>query len=99
MTTLRTTVILVSLSMAALAARQAPPVAQPAMITSSIEIEGATLRVRASFAGGVVHRGPVVVFESGADRRHHDRTDVATDVRIRRRRTFRSPGCARRGDQ
>ena len=66
MTTLRTTVILVSLSMAALAARQAPPVAQPAMITSSIEIEGATLRVRASFAGGVVPRGPVVVFESGA---------------------------------
>ncbi len=66
MTILRTTVILVSLSMAALAARQAPPVAQPAMITSSIEIEGAALRVRASFASGGVQRGPVVVFESGA---------------------------------
>lgn len=66
MTTVRISLILVSLSIITLAAHQTAPASQPALVTSSTEIDGVALRVRASLAKRTDAPVPVVVFESGA---------------------------------
>jgi pimeloyl-ACP methyl ester carboxylesterase len=66
MTTIRTTLILASLGIVALAAQQNPPASQPTLVTFSTEIDGVAVRVRSSLAPGTEARVPVVVFESGA---------------------------------
>lgn len=60
MTTVRISLILVSLGIVTLAARQT------ALVTSSIEIDGVALHVRSSLAKKTDAPVPVVVFESGA---------------------------------
>ncbi|MDP2318358.1 MAG: alpha/beta hydrolase [Acidobacteriota bacterium] len=49
-----------------LAAQQAAPASQPAVITSTTEVDGVALRVRSSLAKRAGASVPVVVFESGA---------------------------------
>lgn len=66
MTTVRMSLILVSLGIVMVAAEQTSPPSQPSVITSSIEVDGVALRVRSSLAKRTGAPGPVVVFESGA---------------------------------
>lgn len=66
MTTVRISLILVSLSIVMLAAQQTVPSSQQGLVTSSTEIDGVALRVRSSLAKSTGAPGPVVVFESGA---------------------------------
>ena len=66
MTTVRISLILLSLSIVTLAAQQTAPTSQPALVTSSTEIDGVALRVRSSLAKRTGAPVPVVVFESGA---------------------------------
>ncbi len=66
MTTVRISLILVSLGIATLAAQQTAPSSRPALVTSSTDIDGVALRVRSSLATRNGTAVPVVVFESGA---------------------------------
>jgi pimeloyl-ACP methyl ester carboxylesterase len=66
MSTVRTILILVSLSTVTLAARQMAPAPASALVTSSTEIDGVAVRIRSSLAKKADASVPVVVFESGA---------------------------------
>jgi len=66
MTTIRMSLVLASLGIVTLAAEPTAPASQPALVTSSIEVDGVALRVRSSLAKRSDARAPVVVFESGA---------------------------------
>ena len=66
MTTVRMSLIVVSLLVVTMHAQQATPASQPALTTSTIDIDGVALRVRSSFSKTAGARQPVVVFESGA---------------------------------
>jgi pimeloyl-ACP methyl ester carboxylesterase len=62
----RASLVLVSLGIATVMAQPPSPASQPALFTTTIDVDGAMLRVRSSFAKGATVRGPVVVFETGA---------------------------------
>jgi len=66
MTAIRIGMILVSLNIVTFAAQQTAPASQPAVVTSTTEIDGVALRVRSSLAKSTGAPVPVVVFESGA---------------------------------
>jgi pimeloyl-ACP methyl ester carboxylesterase len=62
MAVVRASLILVSLSVITVLAQQPSPV----LWTTTVDVDGAMLRVRSSFARGTTVHGPVVVFETGA---------------------------------
>ncbi len=66
MSTVRTILILVSLTTVTLAAQQMAPAPASALVTSTTEIDGVALRIRSSLTKKADASVPVVVFESGA---------------------------------
>ena len=65
MATVRTTLLFVAASITTLAA-QTLPTSQSPLVTSTIDIDGAAVRVRSSLAKPADQKTPAVVFETGA---------------------------------